>query len=123
MYTILTTDEAVGELLDDDNAAWSRAGAVALIEHLEALEFEMAGETMGTKIEFDRVAIRCDYSEYSGVVEAAREYDCDCTVNIFNDDGTEDEDYVSKLVEECLQWLQDRTDVIVFDGGVIIRQF
>ena len=59
MKTTLNTSEAASLLMADENADWTRAGAYALIEHLEQLE-----EDCGiTEFEFDRVALRCDYSE------------------------------------------------------------
>ena len=54
----LTTSEMVNELLNDEYADWSYNGARALIEYLEQME-----EDCGMSIEFDRVAIRCEYTE------------------------------------------------------------
>jgi len=58
MYINLSTDEAARLLKKDDNADWSWSGAFAVIEYLEDL-----GEQTNQKIEFDQIAIRCDYSE------------------------------------------------------------
>ena len=66
MIQTLTTTEAAELLLRDENAAWSRGGAYALIEYLEEHEEESA------PMEFDRVAIRCDFNEYKSALEAAR---------------------------------------------------
>jgi len=99
----LSTSEAADLLAADDNAGWSYAGARALVEYLENLE-----DDTGEEIEFDRVALRCDFSEYESAREAAEEY------------GWEpDED----AEEAALEWLNDRTTVITFGGGVIVRQF
>lgn len=106
MYTNLSTDEAIKLLKDDDNADWSWSGATALIEYLEDLE-----DSLDKPIKFDRVAIRCDYSEYGSVLEAAEHYDF-----IYPDDGDEKE-------AAALKYLEDRTTVIQFEGGVIIQQF
>ena len=38
MKTTLNTSEAASLLMADENADWTRAGAYALIEHLEQLE-------------------------------------------------------------------------------------
>ena len=108
MKTTLSTSEAADLLLADDNAGWSYAGARALVEYLENLE-----DDTGEEMEFDRVALRCDFSEYKSALEAAEEY------------GWEpDEDADSEDAEEAaLEWLNDRTTVITFGGGVIVQQF
>ena len=62
MKVDLTTTQAANILLEDENANWSRAGAFALVEYLEELE-----EACETQIEFDRVAIRCAYSEFDSL--------------------------------------------------------
>jgi hypothetical protein len=66
MYSNLSTAEAINLLMGDDNADWSRDGAEALIEYLEELE-----SSDSKSIEFDRVAFRCEYSEYYSILEAA----------------------------------------------------
>lgn len=114
MKTTLTTYQAAHELLRDTNAAWSRAGAFALVEYLEQLE-EDTGET----IEFCHVAIRCDYSEHSSALEAALEQGFNPETDL---DG-EGEEYEEDKEENALTWLRYRTQVIEFEGGIIIQNF
>ena len=102
MKQTLTTSQAAHLLLQDENARWSKAGAHALVEHLKQLE-----QDCGTEIEFDRVAIRCDWHEYGSAIEAA-------------------EDVCSKPFEtegDALEWIRDHTWVIEFEGGVIVQLF
>ena len=108
MKTTLSTSEAADLLLADKNAGWSYAGARALVEHLEAVE-----DDTGEAIEFDAVALRCEFSEYESAREAAEE------------NGFEpDEDADSEDAEEAaLEWMNGRTTVIEFSEGVIIQQF
>ena len=87
----------------DDNAAWSMAGAFALVEYLEQVE-----EDCGTEIEFDRVAIRCEYSEHESLQEWARYY--------FN---SEDEGNAEKIRD----FIHDHGQLIEFDGGIIVSEF
>ena len=108
MKATLSTSQATDLLKADSNAAWSRSGARALVEHLEQLE-----EDCGTEIELDAVAIRCDYSEYENVIEAAK----DQGFEVENDWSEEDTE------AEALDWLCDRTEVITFPEGIIIRSF
>lgn len=111
MYTNLSTTEAIKLLKEDDNANWSWSGAEALIEYLEKLE-----SSGGKSIEFDRIAIRCEYSEYSSALEAAKDYDFTPSEN----EDDEDEDVIEAA---AIAYLENRTTVIKFNGGVIIQQF
>ena len=108
MKATLSTSQAADLLKADSNANWSRSGARALVKHLEQLE-----EDCGTEIEFDAVAIRCDFSEYDNAIEAAKEY------------GFEPEEDAGEEEREqaAIEWLQDQTQVIEFEGGVIIASF
>ena len=103
MKNTLNTSEAASLLMADDNAAWSMAGAFALVEYLEQVE-----EDCGTEIEFDRVAIRCEYSEHESLQEWARYY--------FN---SEDEGNAEKIRD----FIHDHGQLIEFDGGIIVSEF
>ena len=108
MYRILSTDEAIKLLKEDDNADWSWDGAKALIEYLEDLE-----DSLDKPIEFNRVAFRCEYSAYPNILEAAQDYG-------FIPDDNEDEDEIEAA---ALAYLEDQTTVIKFSTGVIVQQF
>lgn len=100
---------------------FSYEGLSALFDYLEEYE-ESCGQ-----IEFDMVAIACDYSEYPTAWEAMQEYQPDDmpTVDIEDTDGT-GKDLV-QITEEseklAIEWLNNNTQVIEFDGGVIIQNF
>ena len=108
MKLTLTTSHAASLLKADNSARWTHSGARALVEHLEQLE-----EDCGTEIEFDAVAIRCDYSEFDTALEAANEQGFEPTGD-WSEEDTE---------AEALDWLRDQTEVIEFAGGIIIRNF
>ena len=108
MHQNISTNEAIKLLKEDDNTDWSWSGAEALVEYLEDLE-----DSLGESIAFDRIAIRCEYSEYSSALEAAEHYG-------FIPEDDEDEGDVES---SAITYLEDRTTVIKFDGGVIIQQF
>ena len=105
MKKTLSTSEAADLLVADKDAGLSYAGARALVKYLENLE-----DDTGEEIEFDRVALRCDFSEYPNAREAAEE----CGWEPDEDADSED---------AALEWLTDRTTAITFNGGVIIQQF
>jgi phosphosulfolactate synthase (CoM biosynthesis protein A) len=113
MKATLTTSQAAAMLKADTSANWSHAGARALIEYLEQIE-----EDTGTEIEFDAVAIRCDYSEYSSALEAALDQGFEPNPNL-GEEAQSEEDKEA----DALSWLQDHTQVIEFSGGVIIQNF
>ena len=116
----LNTYQIADALLKDSNARWSRAGAFALAEYLEEYE-----ESTGEEIELDVCAIRCDFYEYESALKAAEDHGWSREASILDDDDNirPDEDVEEENNEKALQWLQDRTSVIEFDGGVIIQQF
>ena len=99
----LSTSEAVNELMSDEYAGWSYNGAIALVEYLEDLE-----EDLGESIEFNTIALRCEFTEYKNFKEIAKQY------GVYGADDTED---------ELRDYFKDRTTVIEFDGGVIIANY
>ena len=113
MKATLSTSQAADLLKADTNAKWSHSGALALVEYLEELESDT-----GTEIEFDAVAIRCDFSEYDSALQAALDQGFEPNPNL-GDDKQDDDDKEA----DALSWLQDQTQVIEFEGGVIIASF
>jgi hypothetical protein len=98
MYTTLSTSQ-YSDLLR--NAGFSYAASYALIEYLEEYE-----ESSGEEIEFDAVALRCDYTEFESVSEAYQDHFPNVTEE--------------KTEEEMLEELQDNYTVITFEGGVLV---
>jgi hypothetical protein len=122
MKKTLTQYDIAHELMQDTNANWSRAGAFALAEYYEQLE-----EDLGESIEFDAVAIRCDFSQYESLQEWANQYftQIDAIHNLgltLNEDGIieQSEDELDKKIRE---YILNNGDLIEFDGGVIVSQF
>jgi hypothetical protein len=113
MKTTLTTSQAAEILKADENASWSRSGAFALIEYIEQIE-----EDTGNEIELDVVALRCDYSEHESALQAALEYGFEPNPNLGEEEQSEEDKEA-----DALAWLQDQTQVIKFEGGVIIQNF
>ena len=106
MHQNISTNEAIKLLKEDDNADWSWSGAQALVEYFEDLE-----SSEDIRIQFDRIAFRCEFSEYSSALEAAQDYG-------FIPEGDED-----NVESSAITYLEDKTTVIKFEGGVIIQQF
>jgi hypothetical protein len=116
MKKTLATYEIAEELMNYINANWSRAGAFALAEYLEELE-----EDLGESIEFDCVAIRCDFSQYESLQEWAHDYFSNAWQEMGFDETEEiDEDDFNEKIRE---YIQDHGQLIEFDGGIIVSQF
>jgi hypothetical protein len=107
MIKTLSNAECVRELLNDMDADWTRTGAEALVEWLEMHESET--ELM----EFDPVALRCDWSEYETYLEAATAHGW-----VFDADDTADEQE-----ERARVWLMHQTAVIEHHAGIVIQEF
>jgi len=105
MIETLTTSQAAHYLLQDDNASWSYAGAHAMIEYLEQHEEDCGAEP----VEFDQVAIRCDFSEYASLQDWAAEYF-----------GTEID---GEIDSEIREYINDHGVLIEFNGGIIVSSF
>lgn len=101
MYISLNTNEAIDALLADTYAAWTVEEARALAEYYEQLE-----EDLGTQLELDIIAIRCEW-----------------VVNHINDVM---EDYSDVIAyhrgdsEECIEWLREQTQVIELRNEMLL---
>ncbi len=90
---------------------FSYNGLTALYNYLEELSNDI-----GENIEFDPIALCCEYSEYETALEKAEEY--------FNFSVSDIENISREKAEkEALEYLQDNTTVIEFDGGIIVNEF
>lgn len=120
MKTELSTTQAADILLSDEYANWTRPGAMAIVEYFEELE-----DDMGESFEIDRVAIRCEYSEYSSAAEwCADFYDHAPTdlppTHVLAYLVDESADTVEEAIIEHIRY---SSDCITFDGGIIVRDF
>jgi hypothetical protein len=74
----------------------------ALFEYLESFENDC-----GFEFELDPIGICCEWTEYETALKAAQVYGFG----------------INSTCESPLEWLQNRTQVIEFDGGIVIQQF
>jgi len=117
MKKTLTTHEAANYLLADEYAAWTRAGAFALAEYLDQL-----GEDIGEEIEFDAVAIRCDYSEHSSLTDWAEGY-FGSMESAFDSIRADADDEPEDIEEAIRDHINDHGQLVEFEGGVIVSSF
>ena len=76
----------------------------ALFAHLEEYEKSTCFE-----LELDPIGICCEFAEYPSALAAAETYGF--------------KDGIDSKEESALDWLQNRTQVIEFEGGLVIQQF
>ena len=76
----------------------------AMFEYFERLE-----EDSDTEIQLDPIGICCEFAEYPSALAAAETYGF--------------KDGIDSKEESALEWLQNRTQVNEFDGGLVIQQF
>lgn len=76
----------------------------ALFAHLEEYEKSTCFE-----LELDPIAVCCDFAEYPTALDAAQAYGY--------------RDGIDSKEESALEWLRNRTQVVEFEGGLVIQQF
>lgn len=117
MKQTMTTSDIADALRRDENANWSPAGARALAEYLEQRD-----EDNGTETEFDRVEIRCDWSEYEGLRQWAEEYFG--SISAWEAKlGIEPDTEPDEVDDEIRDYITERGVLIEFDGGIIVSSF
>ena len=105
MKTIVTEFQFVESFrLCGRETQFSVRARYALFDHLENIE-----EWTDTEITLDPVGICCDWAEYPSALSAAEAYGF--------------KDGIDSKEESALEWLQNRTQTIEFDGGIVIQQF
>lgn len=86
----------------------------ALFDHIE----EMESDT-GEEYELDVIGLCCDWQEFQTALEAAVEYGFDAggeSAKSFGHESDPDETL-------ALDWLREQTQVVEFDGGVLVMGF
>jgi len=92
-------------------------GANALQQYMDNLSYDDLGEN----IDFDPIAWCCEYTEYKTSLEAYNQYhgkDAEGEGTAIGDDNT-----AENAEAQALEWLNDNTTVIEFDGGIIVQDF
>ena len=91
---------------------FSRNALVALFDYLDQLEQDLGEET-----EFDPIGLCTEWTEYADPVEAAEAYAWEAP-EIPEGEERDDTSY-----RKALEYLQDNTHVVEFDGGVLVLNF
>lgn len=98
---------------------FSRAGRYALYDYLVDAETDMGSDG---EYELDVIELCCTFSEYPSAYDAMEQYQPG-DMPVEGEDGDDLLEIAAKNEQAALEWLRDRTQVITFDGGVIIQQF
>ena len=113
MKTTLSYYDVVNGIYEVYDHQFSWEAARCLADYYDDLE-----QDIGEEIEFDAVAIACEWNEYGSAEELISEYRYLCPEDETPDDWTEED--VSQALLECLE---DNTDVLEFSGGWLVRAF
>ena len=81
----------------------------ALFDHLKELERDL-----GEEEELDVIALCCDFCEHESASECIEDMGYG-----FKPEASDPEE----VDDECLEYLREKTQVITFEGGIIIQQF
>jgi hypothetical protein len=73
----------------------------ALFAHFEAFE-----EDTGTEVTLDPIGLCCEFAEHSSAIVASKEYGQNFETE-----------------SEALDWLREQTQVVEFEGGIVIQLF
>ena len=111
MKITLTESEFINRFVAIRPNQFSREALAALFEHFTDLE-----SVSDQEIEFDAIAICCDWTEYDSALEAAEAYG-------FKAKDTEDE-RADKSEEQAVAFLRDETAILeLSSGGVVVLNF
>jgi hypothetical protein len=111
MKITLTESEFINRFLAIRPNQFSRDALRVLFAHLEELERDC-----GEEVEFDAIAICCDWTEYASALEAAEGYG-------FTAKDAEDEK-ADKNEDDALTFLCDETTVLeLSSGGVVVLNY
>ena len=100
IYTQMSNVDMISDLMQDDSAKWSYSQAEALAEYYDQLSDEI-----NESIEWDAVAIRCEWSVYDSEEEVVNAYENGREITNFND-------------------IHDRTTVLVCsDSSILLQEF
>lgn len=89
---------------------FSRAALFALYDYYRDSE-----ESTGEEIEFDPIAICCDWTEYESATEAAEAYGWEA------EEASDEKNDTSE--REALQYLHDETTVLELEKGYVVLNF
>ena len=123
MKTTLTTYQAADILANDADSSFTRAGAFALVEHLENIE-----EETGEEMDFDSVGIRCDWGEYANLMEWGKYHFADMMdaiskLNLTLDGDGRVANGDAEVDDKIRDFIRESGELIEFDDGVIVSNF
>lgn len=117
-------------LSTDEYASWSYGAIKALFEY-----YEQMSEDLGEDIELDRVAIRCEWSEYESAWEAMEQYQPEDMPTLDNSEGMDLVEIQAEGEKLAREWLEERTIVLNVENvdtqaneyrtikSIVIKQF
>lgn len=122
MKKTLSTYDMARTLLADNYANWTWEGATTVLEYLQEID-----DSIGIETEFDPVDIRCTYTEYASAADCVQDTACsdfeDLTKDLQDEYSDDEQVNYDELEPICLAYLERRTTVLKFAGGIIIQVY
>lgn len=118
MIKTINFDDFLDAFPDSYKGNFTGEGKEALFDYLEEYE-----ESTGEPITLDVIALCCDYTEYDTAWEAMENYQPDDMPTIDNSEGMDLVEIARENEKLAFEWLEEHTQVIEFNGGVIIQDF
>ena len=111
MIQTISQNEFINYFMDSETYRnnFSYEGKKALFNYFEELE-----ESIGEQIEFNMVAVCCEYSEYENLKEA---------YSVYEGHGMSEEELEEVSEDDMQTYFEDNTQLIEFDSGIIIQNF
>ena len=110
MKITLTESEFVNRFLAIRPENFSREALQALFAHYEEIE-----QGSGEEMEFDPIAICCDWTEYDTALEAAEAYGFEAEES--------DDEKADTSERQALEFLSDETTCIELSSGCLVLNF
>ena len=110
MKTTLTESTFIREFIAIRPDQFSVPALRALFEY-----YREAEESTGEEMEFDPIAICCDWTEYESATEAAEAYGWE------SEESDDEKNDTSE--REAMQYLHDETTVLELSGGLLVLNY
>lgn len=110
MKTEITPSQAADELMKDELNGFTRAGANALAQYIEDQEDE--------SFVFNTTDIRCAWTQYESLTDfITKRFNC------LEDAGIRDGLTSEDLYDSIREVIRDCSELIEFEGGIIVKDF
>ena len=117
IYTRINESKFIDSFTGDYANNFTVAARRALFNYIEQYSEETT-----ENVELDIIELCCEFSEYESAIEAASNYNMFEGMTYDPETGGELKT-LEEVEQEAINFLEENTTLITFDGGVLIRNF